>query len=96
MASFHQRTLPNELESPFTKLIDGRWFDLFLQKLNDYDSLSEKKKKLNSQKAASSSQATDPPQAEAKAEAKKKGKAKGGAAATTAAEADVPPAAPSQ
>lgn len=43
MASFAQHTLPTESEPPYTRLIDGRWFDLFLQKLQDYDSLSEKK-----------------------------------------------------
>eukprot|EP00438_Fugacium_kawagutii_P001255 Skav223451 [mRNA] locus=scaffold350:925896:940241:- [translate_table: standard] len=51
MAAFNQHTLPSELESPYTRLIGSRWFDLFLQKLNDYDSLSEKKKKLNAKRS---------------------------------------------
>ena len=47
---FNSHSLPSELEAPYTKLVDGRWIDLFLQKLNEFDSLAEKKKKLSYRK----------------------------------------------
>lgn len=47
MAAFSTHTLPSEAEPPYTRLIDGRWLDLFLAKLADVDNLNEKKKKLS-------------------------------------------------
>ena len=43
---FASHTLPTELEAPYSKLLDARWVDLFLHKLNEFDLLNEKKKKL--------------------------------------------------
>ena len=50
MAAFNSHTLPSEAEPPHTKLIDGRWLELFMAKLADVDSLNEKKKKLGSRR----------------------------------------------
>ena len=50
LASFAQHTLPTESEPPCTRLLDSRWFDLFLQKLQDYDNFSEKKRKKKKKK----------------------------------------------
>lgn len=47
MASFSAHLLPSDAEAPHTRLVDGRWIDLFLQKLADYDQLQDKKRKLN-------------------------------------------------
>ena len=93
MASFTAHTLPMDSEAPYSRLIDGRWFDPFLQKLQDYDSLTEKKKKLSGRRANASASAP----AEAKAEPKKKpkgksqGKGKSGGGGSH--EAEEPPAA---
>eukprot|EP00438_Fugacium_kawagutii_P016224 Skav219446 [mRNA] locus=scaffold3864:6368:24252:+ [translate_table: standard] len=73
MASFNAHTLPGDTEAPYTRLIDGRWFDLFLQKLQDYDALTEKKKKLSGRRANPTNPA---PAADPKAEPKKKNKGK--------------------
>ena len=81
MASFQAHLLPAESEAPHTRLVDGRWIDLFLQKLADYDQLQDKKRKLSVRRtgkggdtavsdAASSSSATQAP----KKGAKQKGK----------------------
>lgn len=43
---FASHNLPTELEAPYSKLLDARWVDLFLHKLNEFDLLNEKKKKL--------------------------------------------------
>lgn len=51
LSSFSQHHLPQEHEAPFTKLVDGRWVDLVVQKLHDYDSLAEKKRKLGAKGA---------------------------------------------
>ena len=77
-AAFAAHTLPGDTEAPYSRLIDGRWFDLFLQKLNDYDNLAEKKRKLGSKRLSLPSQSA--PSSEttaAKPDPKKKGKAKG-------------------
>jgi len=81
MASFQAHLLPAESEAPHTRLVDGRWIDLFLQKLADYDQLQGKKRKLSLRRtgkggdtavsdAASSSSAAQAP----KKGAKQKGK----------------------
>ena len=80
MASFAQHNLPTESEPPYTRLIDGRWFDLFLQKLQDYDTLTEKKKKLGAKRIAPASSSAAPaeaPKSDQKPDPKKKGKSKG-------------------
>lgn len=46
MTSFLQHRLPSEAEPPYSKLIDPRWMELVLHRLNEFDQLSEKKKKL--------------------------------------------------
>lgn len=50
VAAFSQHVLPTDTEPPHTRLIDGRWVDLFLQKISDYDALAEKKKKLGAKR----------------------------------------------
>ena len=50
VAAFAQHVLPTDTEPPHTRLIDGRWVDLFLQKISDYDALAEKKKKLGARR----------------------------------------------
>ena len=76
LAQFAAHSLPQENEAPYTRLVDGRWVDLFLQKLNDYDSLAEKKRKLTSKRSQPSNPPAEPKPA-AKGEPKKKGKGKG-------------------
>ena len=95
-AAFAAHTLPGDSEAPYSRLIDGRWFDLFLQKLNDYDNLSEKKKKLSSRRNPQAPHVSNPagaesgkPDAKKKAKSKGKGKSGGGGAA----EAEEPQAA---
>ncbi len=51
LGAFSHHPLPQEHEAPFTKLVDGRWVDLFVQKLHDYESLAEKKRKLGAKGA---------------------------------------------
>lgn len=89
MSSFQSHLLPTESEAPYTRLIDARWFEIFLQKLQDYDTLTEKKKKLSAKKfvrpeGAASGETVDPrPKPKAKVKGKGKGKqdsAGGGAA----------------
>ena len=46
LSSFATHPLPQEHEAPFTHLVDGRWVDLFVQKLSEFEALAEKKKKL--------------------------------------------------
>ena len=50
LSSFSHHVLPQDNEAPYTKLVDGRWIDLFLQKLNDYENLADKKRKLAARK----------------------------------------------
>ena len=62
MAAFNSHTLPSEAEPPHTKLIDGRWLELFMAKLADVDSLNEKKKKLGNRRLPNpNSSEVDPP-----------------------------------
>lgn len=81
MAVFAAHTLPSELDQPYTKLVDGRWMDLVLRKLADYDLLAEKKKKLNFKRpglpAGSETQNASSAAAKEKAEPKRKAKSKG-------------------
>ena len=69
LAAFNNHTLPTEAEAPYTKLIDARWLELFLSKLNDVDLMNEKKKKLNSKRNIPPVTEVDP-----KAAPKKQGK----------------------
>lgn len=85
MGSFASHTLPTDAEPPYSKLIDGRWFDLFLQKLSDYDQLQERKRRLASRKT---NPAAPNAEAIAKAEPKKKGKGKGKSKASASGSAD--------
>lgn len=93
MSAFTSHALPSETEAPYTKLIDGRWFDLCLHKLHDYDQLQEKKKKLSYKKPAGAASTVPGAEASAKAEVKRKGKSKGKGknAASGSAEAEEPP-----
>eukprot|EP00438_Fugacium_kawagutii_P014589 Skav231488 [mRNA] locus=scaffold820:416816:419018:+ [translate_table: standard] len=74
LTAFQQHTLPGDLEAPHSKLVDGRWMDLFIQKLNDWDSLAEKKRKLGSKKSPQAPNSEPSKAAEAKKGAKGKGK----------------------
>ena len=79
MSVFQSHVLPSEGEAPYTRLIDARWFEIFLQKLQDYDALTEKKKKLSVKKfqkpeGAAPGEVVDP---KPKPKAKTKGKGKG-------------------
>ena len=77
MATFAQHTLPQDHEAPFTHLVDGRWVDLFVAKLKDYEELAEKKKKLTTRKAVPP--VPEPtPKPTPKVKAKGKGKGGGG------------------
>ena len=86
LASFAQHSLPMAHEAPYTRLVDGRWLDLVVQKLADYDTLSEKKKRLGGQllKPPGLDPAAESPAPKPKAKVKGKGKEKGsgGAAGT--------------
>lgn len=76
LGSFSQHPLPQEHEAPFTKLVDGRWIDLIVQKLQDYESLAEKKRRLGA-KGAAPSNPQGPPAAkgDAKGDPKRRPKA---------------------
>ena len=50
MGPFHQHVLPSDSEPPYSKLLDSRWLDLFVNKLSDIDTLNEKKKKLGAKR----------------------------------------------
>ena len=73
--AFNLHQLPTETEPPHTRLIDGRWIDLFVQKISDYDSLAEKKKKLGRGRGLP---LPDPPIQDPKGRGKGRGKGKGG------------------
>lgn len=93
LSQFNHHSLPSDTEAPYTRLVDGRWVDLFLQKLADFDSLTEKKRKLNARRLPPNPPAATS-KAAAKVEPKKKGKGKGkksddGGAAEADAEAGV-------
>ena len=91
MSIFQNHVLPSEGEAPYTRLIDARWFEIFLQKLQDYDALTEKKKKLSLKKFqkpdASPPVETPDPKPKPKAKTKGKGKGKGESSGGGAAEA---------
>ena len=77
MATFAQHSLPQDHEAPFTNLVDGRWVDLFVAKLKDYEELAEKKRKLTTRKT--SPPLPEPaPKVAPKVKAKGKGKGGGG------------------
>ena len=94
MSIFQSHLLPTEGEAPYTRLIDARWFEIFLQKLQDYDALTEKKKKLSIKKfqkpeGGLPGEVVDPkPKPKAKTKGKGKGKndSSGGGAAEAAQE----------
>jgi hypothetical protein len=46
--SFQSHVPPESWETPHTKLIDPRWFELMLSKLKDFADYQEKKLKLSS------------------------------------------------
>lgn len=92
-ASFQQHLLPQETEQPFTKLVDGRRLDLILSKLQDMDTLNERKKKLSGRRALPAPEV--PPKADPKKKGGKdgKGKEKGKGKNERADEGEVRPAA---
>ena len=47
MTQFSQHSLPSDTEPPYSKLIDPRWMELVLHRLNEFDQLAEKKKKFS-------------------------------------------------
>ena len=59
-ASFDQHRLPSEAEPPYSKLIDPRWMELVLHRLNEFDQLSEKKKKLSKKPVVNPGRDDDP------------------------------------
>ena len=75
MAAFAQHALPQDHEAPFTNLVDGRWVDLFVAKLKDYEELAEKKRKLTTKKVMPP---TPEPTPKPALKGKAKGKGKGG------------------
>eukprot|EP00434_Breviolum_minutum_P008447 symbB.v1.2.007452.t1/scaffold445.1/size204899/15 len=79
MSVFQSHLLPTDSEAPYTRLIDARWFEIFLQKLQDYDNLTEKKKKLSSKRfpRPEGSPAGDTVDPKPKPKIKPKGKGKG-------------------
>lgn len=80
LAAFNNHTLPTEAEAPYTKLIDARWLELFLSKLNDVDLMNEKKKKLNSKRNIPPVTEVDPkaaPKRQGKGSKSEKGGGKG-------------------
>lgn len=80
LAAFHNHPLPTESEPPYSRLVDPRWMDLVLYRLNEFDSLQEKKKKLSRKPLPV------PPNPTGKGD-KGKGKGKGKAAASSEAAA---------
>ena len=78
LATFSQHTLPQEHEAPFTNLVDGRWVDLFVAKLKDFEELAEKKRKLTSKKNLVPPVLDTAPKGAPKAKGKGKGKGGGG------------------
>ena len=78
LATFGQHTLPQEHEAPFTNLVDGRWVDLFVAKLKDFEELAEKKRKLTAKKTLIPPVLDTAPKGAPKAKGKGKGKGGGG------------------
>ncbi len=79
MAAFNNHPLPQDHEAPFTRLVDGRWVDLFVAKLRDFEDLAEKKRKLSSKKLPSPPPGVPPPKAQPKGKGKgQKGQQSGG------------------
>ena len=79
MAAFNNHTLPQDHEAPFTRLVDGRWVDLFVAKLRDFEELAEKKQKLSSKKPPTPPPGVPPPKAQPKGKGKgQKGQQSGG------------------
>ena len=94
MSVFQSHLLPTDSEAPYTRLIDARWFEIFLQKLQDYDNLTEKKKKLSSKRfprpeGSPAGDTVDPkpkPKIKPKGKGKGRGDGSGGGAAEAASE----------
>ena len=79
MAAFNNHTLPQDHEAPFTRLVDGRWVDLFVAKLRGFEELAEKKRKLSSKKPPTPPPGVPPPKAQPKGKGKgQKGQQSGG------------------
>ena len=80
-ASFANHVLPDQMEAPFTRIMDPRWVDSMVSKVKDADEYLEKRRKLgqkgNSQKAEGSEETTQPI---VKPKGKQKGKGKGNSA----------------
>lgn len=92
MSVFQSHLLPSESEAPYTRLIDARWFEIFLQKLQDYDTLTEKKRKLSGRRfikpdGGTAGETVDPkpkPKVKAKGRGKGRNDSSGGGAADAA------------
>ena len=92
-AAFQSHLLPQETEQPFTKLVDGRWLDLILSKLQDMDNLNERKKKLSGRRALPAADSLPTADPKKKGGKDGKGKEKGKGKGEKASEGEVPPAA---
>lgn len=79
--SFSSHAPPSTWESPHTRLIDDRWYDLIISKLKDLAEFQEKKAKINAtgrtRLVDDGSAALVDPKGKAKAKAGQKGKGKG-------------------
>ena len=77
MGPFHQHVLPSDSEPPYSKLLDSRWLELFVNKLSDIDTLNEKKKKLAKRGLFTIPDVAPTPKADPKGKGKGKEKGKG-------------------
>ena len=76
-ASFNAHVIPDQLDVPFTRIMDPRWVEAMAAKVRDADEYLERRRKLGQKGYRSKDQNEDQPSAKAKAKGKGKGKGRG-------------------
>ena len=76
-ASFNAHVIPDQLDVPFTRIMDPRWVEAMAAKVRDADEYLERRRKLGQKGYLSKDQNEDQPSAKAKAKGKGKGKGRG-------------------
>lgn len=76
-ASFNAHVIPDQLDVPFTRIMDPRWVEAMAAKVRDADGYLERRRKLGQKGYLSKDQNEDQPSAKAKAKGKGKGKGRG-------------------
>ncbi len=76
-ASFSNHVLPDQMEAPFTRIMDPRWVDSMVSKVKDADEYLEKRRKLGQKGNVQKSEVNEeniPPKPKPKGKQKGKGK----------------------